>query len=155
MLPINFKAMISTIFYYLCCTKSLQTIMAKMFSVCSYKNVLELLIRTWWPLPTSPINNKPTCLLKEFFDTLAIQFLFFNFVNISNFDRLLYVLKIKFSSETFVHFPDSDWIMICRIQMSDQTQFTGFVIIDILNIDNWTLIIWHHNCYHLRVYTLK
>ena len=67
--------------------------------------------------------------------------LFFNFVNISNFNGKLYVLKINFSYKIFTNFSNTFWSMLWMVYISDQTPFKAFIIINTLNI-NKTFFIW-------------
>lgn len=93
------------------------------------------------------ITNKAICILKAFFETLDIflvfitkytntnAILFFNFVNIYNFDGKLFFFTIKFSCKIFIYFSNSFLMMICRMSISDQTPFKTFITINILNIN--------------------
>ena len=67
--------------------------------------------------------------------------LFFNFVNISNFNGKFYVLKINFSYKIFTNFSNTFWSMLWMVYISDQTPFKVFIIINTLNI-NKTFFIW-------------
>ena len=75
---------------------------------------------------------------------------FLNFVNFSNFLMIFYVFDIKFSSETFVVFPNSGRISVYRMWISNKTPFETFVVIFcILNINqtfSWMIyLFWQFN----------
>ena len=113
-------------------------------------NVLKSLIRTKCLFRSSPINNKSTCLLKVYLihrldmkflfvfitkSTNVNTILFFNFVNISNFDEKFDILKVYFAPKHFANLSNSFWIMICRMKVSQETLFKVIIIINILNIN--------------------
>ena len=98
----------------------------------------------------SPINNKTTCFSSQhlfwymdwmfclIFITENVNpdgILFPDSMKVSSFDWKFYVFRIKSFYKIFISFCNSPWIMVCRIQVSDQKPLKPFIIISILNID--------------------
>ena len=96
----------------------------------------------------SSVNNKSICFSsKPFFDKHTVYFslynqkninvdkiLFFNFENISYFDRKFYIVIIYFSPKWSVNLSDFCRVMISRMYISDQTPFKALIIAIIWNL---------------------
>ena len=75
---------------------------------------------------------------------MPMQFFFFDFVNISNFDWTFYVFEIKYSGKNFVKRSNFLWIMICRMRIYDEAPFKPIIIGSIFNF-NQTFLGWSNS----------
>ena len=71
-------------------------------------------------------------------NTKADGILFFNFVNVSNFDWKFHVIKIKLFGKIYVSFCNSSWLMTCKIYVSDEIE------LELCNLEFWQVkkLLW-------------